>query len=29
MENRMRAAEDFIAGIVADVEVAGALRENG
>jgi hypothetical protein len=29
MENRLRAAEDFIARVIADVEAAGALGENG
>jgi hypothetical protein len=29
MENRLRAADAFIAGVVAEVEAAGALIENG
>jgi hypothetical protein len=29
MENRLRAAEDFIARVISDVEAAGALGENG
>jgi hypothetical protein len=29
IENRLRVAEAFIMGVVAEVEVVGALRENG
>jgi hypothetical protein len=29
MENRLRVAEAFIVGVVAEVEAVGALRENG
>jgi 23S rRNA A1618 N6-methylase RlmF len=29
MENRLRAANEFIAGVIAEIEAAGASRENG
>jgi lipoprotein NlpI len=29
MVDRLREAEDFIAGVAAEIEAAGAVRENG